>query len=78
MSDALRISGIHHQGTGHLSHTELHDQHIDLLPGRTLLSIFKSDTPVGGGLAGVGGDLSGGGKDNFGVASLRQWIDQNI
>jgi hypothetical protein len=71
MSDALRISGTHHQGTGHLSHTELHDQHIDLLPGRTLLSILKSDTPVGG-------DLTGGGKDNFGIFSIRQWIDQNL
>lgn len=48
MSDAPHVSGIHQQHTEQLSHTELHDQHVELLPGRTVLSILKSDPPPGG------------------------------
>jgi hypothetical protein len=43
-----------------LSFAEIDEQHLELLPARTVMSMFSVDCGCGGGEGGNGGDAQGG------------------
>lgn len=61
MTEALRVSESYHQHTEQLNFTELNDQHIELLPARTVLSMLTIQPGASGG--------DGTGSSNNGVRS---------